>query len=267
MSITGPVIRGAQIRFVEAADVLRPYVGCFWIIDAERGATIRVVPDGTTAISTQSGRDVASEWFLRGPLVRPEERRFRSAATLVGVRMRPGVAFLLTGIAAHAIVGRRVRVSGLVPAAAAAVSAPRDGLTPMQQIDVLQRLLIERLANASVHAVVAQAVDTIDRARGCVRVGDVAAASGVSPRHLNRLMRLWIGYGPKRLCRIIRFQTTLHQMEGAPRRSGAALASETGYFDQAHLTVDVARFAGTTPRHLTNRCAADFYKTRCNQRL
>jgi AraC-like DNA-binding protein len=265
MSITGPVIRGAQTRFVEAADVLRPYVGCFWIIDAERGATIRVVPDGTTAISMQSGRDVASGWFLRGPLVRPEERRFTSAATLVGVRLRPGVAFLLTGIAADAIVGRHVRLSGLV--SPTLLRAQRDGLTPMQQLDVLQRRLIERLTNASVHAVVARAVDTIDRARGCVRVGEVAAASGVSPRHLNRLMRLWIGYGPKRLCRIVRFQTTLHQMEDAPRRSGAALASETGYFDQAHLTVDVARFAGTTPRHLTNRCAADFYKTRCNHRL
>jgi AraC-like DNA-binding protein len=265
MSITGPLIRGAQTRFVEAADVLRPYVGCFWIIDAERGATIRVVPDGTTAISLQSGRDVASGWFLRGPLIRPVERRFTSAATLVGVRLRPGVAFLLTGIPANTIVGRRVRVSGLV--SAALVSAQREGLTPMQHIDVLQRLLIERLTNASVHAVVARAVDTIDRTRGCVRVGEVAAASGVSPRHLNRLMCLWIGYGPKRLCRIVRFQTTLHQMEEAPRRSGAALASEAGYFDQAHLTVDVARFAGTTPRHLTSRCAADFYKTRCDRRL
>ena len=77
MSITGPVIRGAQIRFIEAADALRAFVGCFWIVEAERGATIRVVPDGSTAISMQSDATGTSGWLLRGPLVRPDERQFR----------------------------------------------------------------------------------------------------------------------------------------------------------------------------------------------
>ena len=48
------------------------------------------------------------EWFLRGPLVRPDERRFTSPAMLVGIRLRPGVAFLLSGIPAHSMVGRRI---------------------------------------------------------------------------------------------------------------------------------------------------------------
>jgi hypothetical protein len=44
MSITSTVVHRAESRFIEAADVLRPFVGCFWIITADRGATIRVVP-------------------------------------------------------------------------------------------------------------------------------------------------------------------------------------------------------------------------------
>ena len=50
-------------------------------------------------------------------------------------------------------------------------------------------------------------------------VGDIAARCHVSPRHLNRLMRIWVGYGPKRLARVVRFQTTLEQIEQSPDQS------------------------------------------------
>ena len=53
MSITSTLVHRAEIRFHEAQDVLHPYVGCFWIVTAERRAAIRVVPDGTTSISIQ----------------------------------------------------------------------------------------------------------------------------------------------------------------------------------------------------------------------
>jgi methylphosphotriester-DNA--protein-cysteine methyltransferase len=136
--------------------------------------------------------------------------------------------------------------------------------TPGQCIDVLQEFLVRRLAAAQVHGVVAAAVREIELARGRVRIADVAAHCGVSTRHLTRLMRVWVGYGPKRFAAVVRFQETLRQMEQSPGRSGAALASETGYFDQAHLTVDLTRFAGATPGHLLSSCVADFSKTRCD---
>ena len=51
MSISSTLIDGAEIRFHEAAGSLRSFVGCFWVLTAERDATIRIVPDGSTAIS------------------------------------------------------------------------------------------------------------------------------------------------------------------------------------------------------------------------
>ena len=77
-------------------------------------------------------------------------------------------------------------------------------------------------------------------------------------------MRLWIGFGPKCYANVVRFQSTLHDIDDLPGRTAAALASENGFFDQAHLTLDLARFAGATPGHLTSRAVADFSKTRCD---
>jgi methylphosphotriester-DNA--protein-cysteine methyltransferase len=87
-----------------------------------------------------------------------------------------------------------------------------------------------------VHDVVSRAIREIEREHGSASVTEIAARCHVSPRHLNRLMRAWIGYGPKCFARVVRFQTTLKQIEDAPSQSGAALASEAGFFDQAHLT-------------------------------
>jgi methylphosphotriester-DNA--protein-cysteine methyltransferase len=117
---------------------------------------------------------------------------------------------------------------------------------------------------ASLHSSVAAALHEIEREHGCLRVPDVAARCRVSSRHLHRLMRVWVGYGPKCYANIVRFQSTLHEMDDMPGRTAAALASENGFFDQAHLTLDLARFAGATPGHLTSRGVADFSKTRCD---
>jgi hypothetical protein len=263
MSVTSTVVNRAEIQFHEADVALRSYVGCFWVISAERDATIRIVPDGSTSISTELGSGRTSGWWLRGPLVRPDERRFASPATLVGVRLRPGVAFILSGMAADAMVGRRIDLS-TVAACRALVAADPAPKTPAECIDVLERFLVDRLSNASVHDVVAAALREIAHQHGRSNVGNLADRCRVSARHLNRLMRVWIGFGPKYLASIVRFQMTLNEIEQAPARSGAALAAETGHFDQAHLTHDVTRFAGATPRHLASRCVSDFSKTRCD---
>src|SRR5215471_19201718 len=112
-TIASTVVNRAEIRFREADVVLRPYVGCFWVISAERDAMIRMVPDGTTSISAELEDRRTQDWWLRGPIVRPDERRYPSPATVVGVRLRPGVAFVLSAMPADALVGRRIRLSAI----------------------------------------------------------------------------------------------------------------------------------------------------------
>jgi AraC-like DNA-binding protein len=256
MTISSTHIERADIRFAPAPDVLKPFTGCFWTVTAEAGAAIRVVPDGTATLAIElphGGPDEGPVWRLRGPLGRPSERRFARAATQVGVRLRPGVAYLVTGIPAHALVDRSIdlRFAGEPPAA------------PAQCVDLLQRFLVERLRGAHVHPVVSAALRGIADSSGGISIGTLADRCGVSARHLHRLMRVWVGCGPKRYATIVRFQSTLAQMEQAPVQPAAALASDAGYFDQAHLTSDVGRFAGATPGRLRTDAVSDFSKTRC----
>jgi hypothetical protein len=56
-----------------------------------------------------------------------------------------------------------------------------------------------------------------------------------------------VGYGPKLLCRVARLRSAWTL--GKQGMSGAALASEAGYFDQAHLCHDLTSF-GLMPADL-----------------
>ena len=80
-------------------------------------------------------------------------------------------------------------------------------------------------------------------------VRDLARRFDLSERQLRRRIEVAVGYPPRTLARILRFQRFL----GAARSSGssghdlARLATEAGYADQAHLTRDSRRLAGLPP--------------------
>src|SRR5262249_42599646 len=97
---------------------------------------------------------------------------------------------------------------------------------------------------------------------GQIRSTEVATLCKLSARHLNRLMRTWVGFSTKRLIMIGRFQALLRQLESSGHGDWATLAAALGYYDQPHLAKEVANFTGITPQALSSS-VADFSKTRC----
>jgi methylphosphotriester-DNA--protein-cysteine methyltransferase len=76
--------------------------------------------------------------------------------------------------------------------------------------------------------------------------GTRRSAIGIGDRQLRRRFLDAVGYGPKTLERILRFQRFL-MLEGDDL---ARLALEAGYADQAHLTRECTRLAGLPPAAL-----------------
>ena len=263
MSISSTVLDRAEIRFHPATPGLQAYVGCFWVVTAAHGATMRMVPDGTTSIAFALPQDRAFAAYLRGPSLQPVEVHFDVPTTLIGVRLRPGVAFSLSGLVAHAMVNRRIDLREHHAFHELTSIAPARQ-KPLEWIAHLQSFLLERLPGTSVHPLVVKALDAIHASQGDVQIAELAARCSTTERQLARLMRDWIGYGPKRYAGIVRFQCALAQMQRVPQRPVAELAAESGYFDQSHLTVDVGRYAGATPGRLIAEYAADFSKTSCD---
>jgi AraC-like DNA-binding protein len=115
----------------------------------------------------------------------------------------------------------------------------------MQQLDVLQAILLARVAHASApSALIRAALARI--ARGAP-IAEVVQASGVSHRHFVAQFTRAVGLTPKLYARVLRFARSLELIQRAQAPSWAALALAGGYSDQAHFVREFHAFSGLTP--------------------
>jgi AraC-like DNA-binding protein len=99
---------------------------------------------------------------------------------------------------------------------------------------------------------VANAWRLLQLSGGRASVGAVAERVGVTGRHLTTLFQQEVGRSPKTVATLMRFERATGHIADAVRRYGrvdlAAVAANTGYSDQAHLTREFTRFTGVPPR-------------------
>jgi AraC-like DNA-binding protein len=89
-------------------------------------------------------------------------------------------------------------------------------------------------------------MEAMAAAHGVVDIDWAATQAGMSARQFRRRCLEESGLTPKRLCRVLRFRRSF-TLAASRRLSWAAVAAETGYFDQAHLIRDFREFTGRTP--------------------
>ncbi len=82
----------------------------------------------------------------------------------------------------------------------------------------------------------------------------VAGDLAISERQLRRRVTAAVGYGPKRLARVLRLRRALTAAEKGAGLARAALGA--GYADQAHFANDCRELAGVAPSVM-----ADSFKT------
>ena len=92
-------------------------------------------------------------------------------------------------------------------------------------------------------------VKRITEDQGLQRVAQLAEASGLSERKLQRLFSDYVGVSPKWVMRRARLHEAALRVEsdGPTSVDWAALAADLGYADQAHLTRDFTATLGVPP--------------------
>jgi AraC-like DNA-binding protein len=236
--------------YVEVAPpaALRQFVERLWIhtIDGPTPSDRRrLLPDGRLALVWIGGLGVR----ISGPQSRYTERADLPPMVVLGATFRPGTAPQLLRAPAAAFINEHValedidsRLARRLDERLANATTPVDGLASLA--DELTRYL---RAGPEPDPVVREAVGWLDRATATV--SDAAALALVSERELQRRFVEHIGYGPKTLHRVLRFQRFMRQLAlpGVDLAGAAALA---GYADQPHLSRETMRLAGLTPRQL-----------------
>lgn len=220
---------------------LVPWVECAWERGGDGGAPVRVVPDGCIDIVWSEGLGMQ----VVGANTTAFLVRVRPGARVAGVRMRPGAGAALLGVDAAELRDARValqdvwdddarrleeHIARCEDAAGALLGALAARVPQIAPPDPLVRAAVAKLQDPS------------------TRVEALARELGVSARQLRRRFEAAVGYGPKRLARVLRLERAL-----AAARAGEELAlaaAAAGYADQAHFTHDCRTLAGLPPSAL-----------------
>lgn len=192
---------------------------------------------------------------LQGPVTTRTVYPFRAGAHYIGVRFRPGVGSVrddvsLTEIRDDAAPVRRLAGVDLGRLADRLVTAP--------DLEARGRLVREAIDGSALSTscpsgLVVAAIERLRHGSCDLPIARLAADLGVTERTLQRRFRDHLGINPKhaaRLVRIERLTEALDRESSVSQRPLAALALSSGYADQSHMTNEVGRVLGVTPKAL-----------------
>jgi AraC-like DNA-binding protein len=223
----------------------------------ERGAPLRRLEPATTATPvilmlgpriSIDGDPVGS--FAAGPYLRPVVTEHAGEQEGIQVDLEPLAARRLLGVPMAELAARCVPLDELVGKELTDWVGDTPGWP--ERFARVESALRRRLAESDpVRPEVAWAVGRLHATAGRVRVEELARELGWSRRHLAAQFRDAVGFAPKAMARVVRFEHTLERL-----RAGEALADvayDAGYADQAHLNRDFRAFSGLTPTDYLRR--------------
>jgi AraC-like DNA-binding protein len=226
----------------------RSSVACLWASRPSETSAGRVLPDACIDIIWDG-----TSLFVAGPDTGPVPIIARSGQFFAGLRFLPGRAPGFLGVPASELLDSRVPLADLWGMAPAGRLADRlaSAASPEAAAGVLDcavgdRALKTLAPDPLVDELVAMYATTPPASDRAVQFA--SRAMSVGERRLHRHCRAAVGYGPKMLERVLRFQRARRIARGTT--SLALVAALAGYADQAHLTRESRRLAGITPSDL-----------------
>ena len=228
---------------------LHSVVACRWLrrVPAEPGSgSTLILPDGCVDLVWREGKLVVAglDRRARPSAIRPGE-------TIVGLRLRPGVAGAVLGIPASEVLDEHPALEDVVDRRARGV-AERLAETDdeVEAFQLLEGLISAQLQEGGPDPLVLAATRRLGFPGS--RVDSLADALGISDRQLRRRFHAAVGYGPKTLDRVLRFRRFVSRAPAVAAREDdlARIAADLGYADQAHMTRDCVRLSGLPPTRL-----------------
>jgi AraC-like DNA-binding protein len=247
----------SEIAVLTASDLVevlpppaaRPFVQRLWAHRLEGPPPPtgrRLLPDGRIDLVWMAGVGVG----VSGPRTRYLALPEGEHVLAFGASFHPGAAPYLLRTPASELVDGRVLLDAMDPRLASRLDDrlghARDA---REALAAFGRELSRRLAGVPPpREGVREAVRLL--AETDATVAEAAARTFVSERALQRRFAQDVGYGPKTLQRVLRFQRFLRALHGtdADLAGAAALA---GYADQSHLSRETRRLADLSPLQLT----------------
>jgi len=246
----------AHYSEIAPAPPLRQLIACYWQIRSKATAQApvqhRILPDACMDLlldlEAWRERGAAAAITFVGTMTRAMQIELCSRIDLFGIRFRPGGAAALLRSDLHETTDREIPLADVwTPLPDVVIEELARTATLDQRARCVEREVLPRIRAASrTQAQVERAVRILDSA-SVVSVPAAAREIGLSPRQFERRFVAAVGLTPAQFRRVRRLRRLLSLQARTPGWSLAALAAESGYFDQSHLTHEFHALVGVAP--------------------
>lgn len=222
-----------------------------WDLPEPETITVSVVPNNCASAIFQIQTD--SPWSgskLVGPRKSIYRYELQGSGLMIGVRFEPGGLFDLTRKTSSQLVDSVANIDLLL-----GVSASEINRTVLSASSFFEQVAILNHALKSVappkcsadYKIVKDIYQFILANESVLKVGDLLDFAETSERTIQRLFEKYIGFSPKHVIRVARFQAALKAMRGGVSIPWTDFAASLGYFDQSHFINDFRSITGVTP--------------------
>ena len=271
-----------KLSFVEARAELKPYVQSFWVFEspigmpptenslaAPNGCPKLIIPYENSITSIANGRVQESKehglYFVgnrdSATLLRTSLRR----TAFIGIEFRPHGAYPIFGIPMVETVNRHLSADVLLTGWGRGVRDILGDLKSVKgKIDFIQAQLVEMLGKKQLqNPIVEYCVRSLKATHGLMTISDLERRTGYTRRYLEILFKNHVGFSPKVLAGIFRFQRFYRKW--AQRRPYDELKEELYdyYYDQPHFTKEFKRMTGFSPQRFTVEVSNEFGRRLC----
>ena len=225
----------------QAPVALRGAVACLWARVVPDGADHEslVLPDACSDLIWEQG--IAA--YVAGPDTGPVRAETKAGTVFVGARFRPAAGGQVLSLPLSELRDQRVPLADLRKDAARELPAT---LTPAEAVRRILDMTGTLIAGSTPDPAISEAACLLRDP--FARTEDIAERVGLSERQFRRRSHAAIGYGPKTLQRVLRFQRFVQMIDANVRAVDLAnAAAKAGYADQSHLTRESVAFSGLTP--------------------
>jgi AraC-like DNA-binding protein len=240
-----------DIRRVVPARRWQPFIDYHWIVrwDCPEPFDQQVIPQPCVHVSAEP-LDGRPRLLVNGITREPFVRTLTGVGCVLGAAFKPASFRAVLGADLSVVAGRVVPFGELVSHddSVAAAQILRPVAADDEMVAALEAYLDLLDVEVDPHAAdLNQLVVAAEHDRSLTRAEQLADLAGVSLRTLQRQFTAYLGIGPKWVVQRFRLLDAAAAAHDGTRTDWAALATELGFSDQAHLTRAFTTLVGTPP--------------------
>lgn len=262
-----------SFRIVLPTPALQPYIKHFWILKTYNpdGIAERTIPTGYLQMIFHLGERLYSEnersahprFFISGLSSTYSDLSAKGTVSMVVAAFQPYAAGTIFQIPVNELFNRNVSTDEFgdpnLRLLQDMIFDMHDPFTAIRHIEQFCLRQLRRRQDFHFSRMV-KTIGAIAK-NPDIKLEELSSIACLSTKQFQRIFTGRIGCHPKEYTKIVRFQHALHTLQTRPEIHFAALAVESGFYDQAHMIKEFKKYSGYTPGEYVKACDpySDFF--------